>query len=87
MKESTMIMEEGGGGGLNSINLSCESFDSWGRIFITILCLRLKPFSQSQYLFLRRFFFSSGPQLPENMLIKKMPGDKMYTFSIYFNRK
>ena len=86
MKESTMIMEEGGGV-LNSINLSCESFDSCGRIFITILCLCLKPFSQSQYLFLRRFFFSSGPQLPENMLIKKMPGDKIYTFSIYFNRK
>ena len=70
MKESTMIME--GGVLINSMNLSCESFDSCGRIFITILCLCLKPLSQSQYLFLRRFFFSSGPRLPENMLIKEM---------------
>ena len=58
MKESTMIMEGGGGVLMNSINLSCESFDLCGRIFITILCLCLKPLSQSQYLFLRRFFFS-----------------------------
>ena len=41
---------EGGGGSLmNSINLSCESFDSCDRIFITILCLCLKLVSQRQY--------------------------------------
>ena len=34
-----------GGVLMNSINLSCESFDSCGRIFITILCLCLKPLS------------------------------------------
>ena len=86
MKESTMIME-GGRVLINSINLSCESFDLCGRIFITILCLCLKPLSQSQYLFLRRFFFSSGPQLPENMLIKEMPGDKINILSLYFDGK
>ena len=87
MKESAMIMEEGGTVLMNSINLSCESFDSCGPIFITILCLCLKPLIQSQYLFLRRFFFSSGPQLPENMLIKEMPGDKINILSLYFGGK
>ena len=87
MKESAMIMEEGGAVLMNSINLSCESFDSCGRIFITILCLCLKPLIQSQYLFLRRFFFSSGPQLPENMLIKEIPGDNAYNLSKYLRSK
>ena len=87
MKESAMIMEEGGVVLMNSINLSCESFDSCGRIFITILCLCLKPLIQSQYLFLRRFFFSSGPQLPENMLIKEMPRDKIKFLSRFLNGK
>ena len=43
---------------MNSINHSFESFDSCGRAFITILRLCAKPLSQSQYLFLRWFFFS-----------------------------
>ena len=85
MKESIMIMK--GGVLMNSINLSCESFDSCGRIFITILCLCLKPLSQRQYLFLRRFFFSSGPRFPENMLIKEMPRDKIEVLSKFLNRK
>ena len=58
MKESAMIMEEGGAVLMNSINHSFESFDSCGRTFITILRLCVKTLSQSQYLFLRRFFFS-----------------------------
>ena len=85
MKESTMIME--GGVVINSINLNCESFDSCSRIFITILCLCLKPLSQSQYLFLRRFFFSSGPRLPENMLIKEMPRYKIDLLSTLLDGK
>ena len=86
MKESTMIME-GGRVLINSINLSCESFDLCGRIFITILCLCLKPLSQSQYLFLRRFFFSSGPRLPENILIKEMPRYKIDLLSTLLEGK
>ena len=58
VKESTMIMRGGGGVLMNSVNHSLESFDSCGRDFFTILRLCVKPLSQSQYLFLSRFFFS-----------------------------
>ena len=44
---------------MNSVNHIFESFDSYGRAFITILRLSVKPLSQSEYSFLRRFFFSS----------------------------
>ena len=57
-ERSAMIMEEGGAVLMNSINHSFESFDSCGQTFNTILRLCVKTLSQSQYLFLRRFFFS-----------------------------
>ena len=42
MTKSAMIME-GGAVLLNSINRSLKSYDSWGRAFITILSLCVKP--------------------------------------------